>query len=349
VPVEVERVAADRWEHGSSLDLSLESGVAQVPWTGRSESLWGSGRDAMRGLLAWGRAEHGWRRLLVPSYYCQEVVEALQIEIAVATYDLRPTTPRIDPVDVRDGDVVLVVALFGARPGVQVPDGAVVLEDHSHDLLAPWAIGSDAHYAIASLRKTLPLPDGGVTWSPRGLDGPPERPMTPEHGAVALDRLSAMILKRQYLAGASIRKEAFRKIAARAEARIGRGAVSGISAYSRSRLSTLPIEAWREARAANLEAFRGAFGGAPGVHILDAPFAVTLVFDDPARRDAVRAGLLHRRIYGTILWPQEDPVIPIGAADLDLSRRILSIHADQRYTPADMVRVAGAVRRVLAG
>jgi hypothetical protein len=41
----------------------------------------------------------------------------------------------------------------------------LLVEDHSHDPFSPWAVGSSADYAFCSLRKTLPVPDGGLLWS----------------------------------------------------------------------------------------------------------------------------------------------------------------------------------------
>ncbi|MBC8067856.1 MAG: hypothetical protein IAG13_05930, partial [Deltaproteobacteria bacterium] len=44
-----------RWEHGSDFHLASATGELAAPWIGRPHTLWGSGRDAMRALLAWGR------------------------------------------------------------------------------------------------------------------------------------------------------------------------------------------------------------------------------------------------------------------------------------------------------
>jgi hypothetical protein len=88
----------------------------------------------------------------------------------------------------------------------------MTIEDHSHDLLAPRALESRADYAIASLRKTLPLPDGGVVWSPRDRSVPPELSITGQHASSALLRLSGMILKRDDLQGEASAKSAYREM-----------------------------------------------------------------------------------------------------------------------------------------
>jgi hypothetical protein len=114
-------------------------------------------------------------------------------------------------------------------------------------------------------------------------------------------------------------------------------------------MATFPAHEWRERRAANLDAFREGLGTFDGVRLLDAPFAATLVFDDAARRDEVRHRLIEQRIYPAIYWPQEERVLPgVREVDIHLSRRILSIQCDQRYTVDDMAMVAAIVRSALA-
>jgi hypothetical protein len=341
---------AARWELGSEFHLSFDVGSSNQPWTLHPHALWGSGRDALRALLTWGRETHGWRRLLVPSYFCQDVVAAVKRDCEVGVYEYAPTQPSARCVDVAPGDVVLVVAMFGMRPSARIGRAAVVVEDHTHDPLSPWATHSGADYAITSLRKTMPIPDGGVVWSPRDLPVPVEREPTIEHRDGVLQRLSAMTLKVHYLAGHDVAKPTFLELAARAERAIGAGPVSGISEYSRSRLPTLPTVAWRKVKARNLRAFRDSLGDLPHVTFLDAPFAATLLFEQPALRDRVREALIALRIYPTVLWPLDEPAVAgIPEADIELSRRILSIPCDYRYSQDDMTRVAMELKALLAG
>lgn len=339
-------VLSERWEHGSDFHLALDTGSTPSPWSDRPHALWGSGRDALRALIEWGRSRRGWRRILVPTYYCHEVTAALLDQLEVRTYAHAPTSPA-SPVEAGIDEVVLVVALFGTPPTPAVSGEGVVVEDHSHDPFSSWSIESVADYAIASLRKTLPLPDGGVLWSPRGLAVPAERPVTLDHDRAALKRLLAMTLKRHYLDGGPVRKKEMRALAIDGEREIGQGEISGVSSFTRCRLPTLPAGPWREARATNLRAFRTALGELPGAIVLEAPFAATLLFDQGQVRDQVREALIAARIYPAVLWPLEGPGIEgIPSNHVDLGRRILSIHCDYRYDPADMARVAAEIRRV---
>jgi hypothetical protein len=355
----------DRFEHGSDfhwLDAG-SAGPGEYAW-GQRAALFGSGRDAMRVLLAWGARERGWRRVWLPSFYCPDVPAALR-ELASQGVELRAYAdapdreePAIAGLRVQRGDVVVVANHFGLRRPPASLDAigrdAVIVEDHSHDLVAPWAVSSLAHYAVASLRKTLPLPDGGVAWSPRALALPPEPPLTEAHAAAALDRLSAMVLKARYLAGQAVDKDTFRALAENGKQHIADGPPSGIAPVSRAMLPSLPVRAWREQRRENYETLLGALGPLRNVHVI-APvpgavaFALTLVFDTPNARDTVKKALIAARVYPAVLWPLDDLKLDhIPREHVDLARRVLSIHCDQRYVSADMIRVA-EISRPLVG
>jgi hypothetical protein len=331
-------VDASRWEHGSDFHLTSEAGALEAPWLSRPHTLWGSGRDALRALLAWGRDQLGLQRVHAPTFFCPAVVGALAHELPVSLYDDAPDQPLPAALAASARDLALVVNTYGMRGHRPLETAAVVVEDHSHDPLSAWAFASDADYAVASLRKTLPLPDGGVLWSPRGHDLPPEREVTALHTRAAADRLAGQILKRAYLEGLSVEKDAFRARARSGEQAMGAGEISGMAASSRARLSTLPSGRWRARRAANLAAFRAALGKLPGARLLDAPFAATLLFDKPAVRDSVSQALRAHRVYPAVLWPLEGA--RIARRHRALSRRVLCLHCDFRYDEADMVRVA---------
>jgi hypothetical protein len=337
----------DHWEHGSDLHLSSEIGVASTPWGPQRHGLWGSGTDVLRALLAWGRSELGWQRCLVPSYYCQEVLRMIAPELPLQVYDAGPGRPPGTALRVGEGDVVLNVALFG-NPPLHMPAGVTVIEDHSHDPTGVHACGSRADYAVASLRKTLPLPDGGVLWSPRGLAMPPEVPTTPGHDRYNLRRLSAMALKQVYLDGGLVQHSSFRSLFVNSERGVWDRRPSGISTFSRERLGTLPIDRFRDQKAENLHAFLVALGSLPGITLFDAPFSALLRFDDRDLRDRVRRRLIDRRIYTSVLWPLDTAAVAgIPAEDVAFSERVLSVYVDHRYGPSDMRRVADELRTVV--
>jgi hypothetical protein len=352
----------DRWEQGSEYHLMAPRGVSAkgMPW-GEAVAYFGTGRDALRALIADNQPKRGWRRLWIPSYFCQEVVESLQSTgIGLEVYPDRPGQPAPGYANLpfRSGDVLMVVNFFGLRiqPSYdQLPrDEVAVIENHTHDPWSAWAGTSKADWCVASLRKTLPVSDGGVLWSPAGNPLPSEPILTADRRRASLEKLAAMTLKSLYLDGAFDDKALFRRLAVAGEGRIASGDVSGMTDWTRALLPEFPVKAWRERRRANQRVLASALGGLPGIAVLQAqdavcgcPYSGLILLDSVQRRDHVRERLMASRVYPAILWPLQSPVLPgVPPEDVDFSRRMLSIHCDMRYNREDMLRVAEMIRLI---
>lgn len=351
--------SSENWEYGSELHLDWLAGPMGEreadPWQDRHR-LYGSGRDALRALLQHGRATQHWKRLLVPSYLCQEVVASARQELPVVAYPDRPTMtePAERSVAPAPGDVVLVVNTFGlrtARWALPAPQGVAVIEDHTHDPWSEWARTSRADYAIASLRKTLPLPDGGVLWSPVGQELPQPLHATPERQVASERKLAAQLLKALYLAGHAIEKETFRGLFVSGESGIATGSVSGMPAATQALLRVLPTRTWRERRRVNGVAAAQLLHLHPSVTLLlpeqgATAFSLVLVARDPTARESLRKHLIQGRIYPAVLWPLDEPEVDgIEHEALSLSRRVLSLHCDYRYSDSDLERVGTELTR----
>lgn len=350
----------DRWEHGSEFawpDLPRTEAPARYPWSGSSATFYGSGRDALRGLVDHGIARRGWRRLWLPAFLCQEVVAAARSTgIELAVYPDDPRRPvELPAASLRAGDAVLVLDTFGLREPLstaEAPAEVDLIEDHSHDLGSDWARHSHAAFALGSLRKTLPVPDGGVVWSPRGLALPDEPPLTDTRRRAWASKSAAMLLKRLYLDGLAVSKDTYRSLAADGEDHIAEGAVSAASPLTRALLPLFPLARWAQTRRANRQALSRMLAQVEWLRVLEPAdpeatgFSVVLVVDTAERRERLRRGLIEHRIYPAVLWPLERTVVPVPEDAIDLSRRILSLHCDFRYGPEDMARVADAVRKL---
>lgn len=355
-------LAADRWEQGSEYHLFPFAAAGpdrRDPW-GDDALLVGSGRDALRLLLADGMAHRGWRRLWVPSYFCPDVVHACgQGGVEVLAYECGPLNPERlpDPALLREGDVVLVVNLFGMRvsgaPPAALPDFVQVIEDHTHDPWSDWAAASGAHWCIASLRKTIPVPDGGVIWSPRGLPLPARPAVDEGLQRWSAQKLAAMGLKRLYLEGAPIDKSVYRAMMVEAEENLGTGALSAISPAAEDLLRAFPVKSWRERRRANHHLLSAELERVPGLEVLrgqpgSVPLSVPVLFADHAARETVRRRLVEQRIYPALLWVLTDVgCTGVPVSHRQLGERLLFLHCDARYTGDDLRRVATALRAIV--
>lgn len=345
-----------KWEHGSNFHwLHFNPVALQTPSPWRETAVYtGSGRDAIRLLLTDGMAQRGWRRLWVPSYFCQEVVSSISSSgIEIRRYPDNPLRPiPAQPGALEPGDVFFVVNYFGLRSRPRLPEtpGVAVVEDHTHDPWSHWAFNSSADYCVAALRKTLPIPDGAVLWSPRGAALPAAPASTPTRQAASADGLAAMVLKRRYLEGHRVEKRMFLELARQAERNIAAGEISGISTFSAVTLPTLPIAPWRVARRRNHQRLREQLASIPWLTVLSGdgdgscPFIGIVVCDTAARCQHIRHGLIAGDVYPPVLWPLEDRPLPeIPPADRALSTRLVLVHCDMRYSDDDMDRVAALI------
>jgi len=347
-----------RWELGSLFDLApwpVDAGAdpGRRPWDEHDRRLTGTGRGALALALAGG----GFRRVWVPSYLCQEVVTSIEdAGIPVARYADSPVDaePGLAELALAAGDAVLIVSYFGVRrrqgaSAAAAARGAAVIEDHTHAPCSAWALASTADYCVASLRKLLPIADGGVVWSPRGRALPPEPPVAAALAQAAATKLEGMVLKRLYLDGQAVDKVALRRLLAAGEAGLYAGTASGMTALSRAVLGAAPIGAWDRRRAACFAAFAAALPELPGVRLVrpehadDVPFSALLELDTPARRDRVLQRCCERGVYPSTLWPLDVPGDDLPPAHRTLARRLLSVPIDMRYAPDDLVRAAGVV------
>ena len=176
-------------------DLGLnENCITRNPYV-----LYGTGRFAIGALINKMVKEAGWKRLLMPNYFCPQVTSYIAGLIKVTFYNVNPGKEiRFNDISIQDGDVLYVNNLFGVN---QQPDYSVfktkitIIEDHSHDPFSDWSCTSEADWCFASLRKTIPIPDGGILWSVPGNTLPSEPDITVEHKFSSTSKFCAMLAK----------------------------------------------------------------------------------------------------------------------------------------------------------
>ena len=141
---------------------SYDSGRAHLTDVFRGATLLADGRQCIVVLIR----QYGWKRIWMPDYFCYEVIDTIkeQTGIEVMFYEDNPLhEAQVENLPFKDGDVLLRMNFFGMR-GLRSNKKILcpVIEDHSHDPFGHWALYSDADWCISSIRKILPLPEGGM-------------------------------------------------------------------------------------------------------------------------------------------------------------------------------------------
>ncbi len=337
--------------HWDPAALRSDAQGSGTPWPAGHE-LFATGSGALSALLRSLEAP----RLHVPSFFCTGVAELLAADAPLAWYRHLPDErgPRLDSLAVRPGDVVLAQNLFGRDDRApwdawirDHPD-VIVVEDHSHDPLSDWARTSTAAFAVASLRKTLPLPDGGLLWSPCGYALP--SPAGPVSEGAEL-KLAAMLLKAAWRDGRDVSKDGFRALQQKGEHRL-LGSAGPASAVTRTVLTLIDAAGLRaratgsaRALAAMLPATDRDWQALPVGPASVATFRVQLLCRTAGIRDALLAHLARHRIFAPVHWRQDRSGFWSGDAEAaDRADRILTLPVDHRCTPDDVRRIAEVLR-----
>jgi hypothetical protein len=345
-------VTVERWELGGEYHLPVDPPGPYHRWP--EGAIWFAlGRHAVVALARRIRAQ----RLWLPDYFCHEVADGWAEVADVALYedDPRWEEPRWETLTPGPRDAVIAVNYFGVRTGDpwfawRREHECVLVEDHAHDPASEWANASEADYAFSSLRKTLPVPDGAILWSPRGLPMPDQ----PAGGADGSElKLAAMLVKGEYLAGGDDElKDRFRRLQLEGEQRLAESEVAGAAPATREALVRGVPLPWRARRSENTARLLSALHGWKAAEPLfstwpadAAPLGAVLVFAESADRDRAREALRENGVYCPVHWSDAEQS---GSGRVrDLARRILTVPTDWRYNASDMARVASLIREAV--
>lgn len=320
----------------------------------------GLGRDAVLILWKMKKARNLDRLLFVPDYFCPEVSKFWEDNgIKIKRYEDDPRWPYPDWATLTPdkGDFVLAVNYFGAKSGIawkkwhKKNSQVVLIEDHSHDPFSVWAKTSKADYCFASIRKIFPAPDGAILWSPQYQPLPSE-PKNQNWSASAL-KLAGMIWKKEYCDNKkkdTLIKDSFRKFQIEGEKLLSSSRDLCISPWSRNLLLNGFPRSWRIRREENVRFilkllnkpvnFKPLFSTWPAGNC---PLNAILEFKTNKMRETFRSRIISKGIFTPVHWG-----LGPGSSkhSLDLSRRILTIPADHRYSVTHMRFIVDAIKKI---
>lgn len=295
----------------------------------------------------------------MPEYFCYDVIESLkQAGLNLVFYhdwpDDRDDSKTLENIQrkghFRSTDAILRVNYFGTRSwrSTEKFSVAAVVEDHTHDLIGDWAMHSTADWCIASLRKSLPIPEGGMLWSPMGLKLLETPETSIENEQIAATRWEAMRLKACYLAGEDVEKFEFRKGYVETEPYFDSAPICTLDKKSQEYLKSFNVREWYNRKRENWELLKDI--KKEGVRVIRPegmgcyPFSLVLLFDSFDERDRARKELIEHQVYPAVLWNID---VPTDGKIFKFSRGMLSIHCDGRYTKEDILQLKTIIESIL--
>lgn len=341
-------------EFGSDFNYSEFSGENSKVSIPTGALLFGCGRYAINHLISYHLKFGLWKNIYIPEYFCYEVVQSIKntgINVTFyADYPLADDNDIISKLDFIKGDVLFRMNYFGMR---NFRDnsliGIPVIEDHSHNLFSNWASNSNADWCVASLRKTLPIPDGGIVWSPQDNQSLSPVLLTHKHKLSTQIRFDAMYMKYKYINRiGNIKKEEFLNKYKETEISFEQNEISAISNISKSIINKIPnnIDSYKRKNYDYLISLLDLKKvEIVNLNKIENPFSLILLFETENKRDLIRKFLVVNDVYPAVLWSVDNP--KAKAEIVSFSKRMLSIHIDFRYSNIDILRMSKIINDAL--
>lgn len=286
-----------------------------------------SGRSAIKAIIA----ENNFRTVALPSWCCDSMIRPfLENGIEVSFY------PSLEPIERLHSDAILVMDYFGYSAYSDISDyKGIIIRDVTHSIFSKSY--SDADYYFGSLRKWAGFWTGGYAW---GIVGE-AKGVDKEYVQL---RKSAMEDKSKYIQGITDNK-AYLKVFTQAEELLDNAGIEMAAPRDIELAQYFDIETIKNQRRKNAKVLLDEFS--------DIAVFLSLEHDDcpmfvPIRvpygkRDELRRYLISKEIYCPVHWP-----ISCYHRLNDQTRKIydeeLSLVCDQRYTEADMLRMAACIK-----
>lgn len=337
-------------EFGSDFHIFEYPKGSNSPLGCSSFNLYASGRQALYHLLK----EKAYKRLWIPSYFCGESIMYLDgLPVTVRRY---PFTPVRDPdtlklsLPVKETDLLLIVNYFGLRGFRDSSSfGCDVIEDHTHCLIGEWAVRSNAKWCYASLRKSIPVADGGVLWSPLSAEMPVQPAPVSTVRNIMTQRYKAMRMKSDYLSGGHSSKEEFLNLFRATEETFADLPLSRPVEWTQDILNQIDIKKWYWLKKRNYNTLVELLHPKHSEIIFPekkglTPFSLLLSFRNHSICEEIRERLISEKIYPAVLWADVDQSDPEA---VEYSSHILSLHCDGRYDNENMRLLASKLNTII--
>lgn len=219
----------------------------------------------------------------------------------------------------------------------------IFIEDRTHNLLVKSRYTFKPDFTVASIRKWINIPDGGLLWTDRKL----KNTKYSENLTFFETRLEAQCMRNEFLqSGNEALKRKYRKIFSTVTDLIDEDQLPCLmSQYSHEILQKTDLKNISEMRRKNANVLISELADFPLVQnksgLGDVYVAVLI-----KNRDYVQRQLASMGIFCTIIWPLNDMQKKTCEVAKNTEENMLTIYCDQRYTNEDMKYVAACIRRV---
>ena len=319
----------DQWEMGSSFHHCSEPYADAQNYQSvlNTAELYMSGRYALLDLVIYQHTYHALSKIFIPSYYCHDITRLISKVVDVEIYYCDPLS-SVDLTLFPDNSTIILVEYFGNKAEVngQKKDLTLIL-DKTHNPFSAHDYNFSIDYTFGSLRKVLPISDGGFLTPPVS----PSNLKSRKNISELKDAQKAMRLKQLFLAGHDIDKSEFLNYFGNFENFLNLSDnIFPISAESYEIIFSVDYAKILLLKSKNLRYLKNYYKNNKNLKLFlnDCYFSF---FVEPENFDRVKAALIEAKIYPAILWPSYN-----GSYNLINGHILVSLHADFRYGLEDL-------------
>jgi hypothetical protein len=315
-----------------------------------AHQLFYAGRYAMKYVFETLADQYDITHIWLPYYYCPFVKAWLDKGFNnLKYYDIDPfdADSQVNWDQFSPNDLVLVNNYWGVKQN-SIPSGnrPLIVEDHSHGWLSPGCMDSEADLCIASLRKTLPVPLGGIAWKPKksklDLRLPLLRDTEDTHEMYqAWDMVMEAMEKKAYCNREEDKTE-FLECYGKGENLLRKTQeIIPLHTAHAKLLHKALFKDYNVFKMANVSHITAQIAPNDRFKILGnglgTPFGLLLVFRDHNHLMGLKQHLISKSIYPAELWPQNNILYEY--------KFLLNIHMDYRYDEDDLEYMAAAINQ----
>ncbi|WP_164742419.1 hypothetical protein [Pseudidiomarina mangrovi] len=323
-------------------------------WTDEDSVFLGSGRDALyaviRSITSINEAEQREFTIWMPSYYCHPITSALAREYNVKIYPSTPYKPVVTTNAFKATDIVVVPEYFGNPSRLELNGNPIVVLDKTHNPASDFRYSFDVDYEFGSLRKILPIADGGyLKLLSIHSQSPLHTPSATDNHLNNFQRVSlAMSTKSLYLQNKVAEKNGFLNTFSECESAFGDVRNPSGSVMPDKQLSHLDMTYYLGARRQNNKLLASILSDSfCYVELIDDDVFFIIGFKDNNAREQVKKSLIEKDVYPAVLWPVDDQYMT--EADKVFSQRMLVIPTDFRYGEHEIFLLAKILKQALEG
>lgn len=308
-----------------------------------------SGRDALKAIAR----EYLPRMAYLPALSCDSMVFPFEMYGHTVKYYRinNDYTIDVDSIPKEEEPAFLLYMEYFGLPAINDHEleslrskgNIIFIEDRTHNLIHKRSSGFQPEYIIASLRKWIPVPDGGLLWGKINKSLETDVSFANKH-------LKAQCMRHQYFqCGDETIKTEYRKIFSEVSDIMEKDEPSAMSAYSYELATKTNWEKVRSIRKENAGTLISILQASPHISFIQqkAGYSDLYVAFTIKNRDAVQRQLSKNGIFNTIIWPLSEEQKNSCSVAKYTEENMLAAPCDQRYTADDMKYISNEIVKVV--